>query len=271
MGIDEAKARLDAIAPQIEGALRTPGSEQDARLKIINRFLTEVLGWSFEQIKTELANDRGFADYALRDVSLKRVLCVLEAKKTGLLTVDTASTKKTEVQVGGSVLKTAKEGIDQAAGYCVEISCSYAVVTDGQVWIFFRLGMEGRPFRQGKAIVFPSFASVVEDFATFYELLALPAVDQRLHLARLNEAEGFRERLSEPRYFVKAPEEARPQPRSDFSRDIAEVFNRFFAGMSSDTDDEMRKQCFVETGESKAADVTLSKITSRTSAPCEVT
>jgi hypothetical protein len=122
--------------------------------------------------------------------------------------------------------------------------------------------MEGRPFRKGKAIVFPSFASVVEDFATFYELLAPTALEQRLHLARLNEAEGFRERPSEPRYFVKPPEDARLQPRSEFSRDIADVFNRFFAGMSSETDDEMRKQCFVETRESRAADATLSTIAS---------
>jgi hypothetical protein len=262
MAIDEAKARFDTIAVQIEAALRAPGSEQDARLKIINRFLTEVFGWSFEQIKTEEANERGFADYALRDAALKRVLCVLEAKKTGLLAIDTVSTKKMEVQVGGSVLKTAKDGIDQAAGYCVEMSCNYAVVTDGLVWIFFRLGMEGRPFRQSKAIVFPSFASVGEDFAAFYELLAPSALDRRLHLARLNEAEGFRERPSEPRYFVKPPEEARLQPRSDFSRDIADVFNRFFAGMSSESDHEMRKQCFVETRESRAADATLSKIAS---------
>lgn len=223
MGMDEAKARLGAIVSEIEAALGAPGTEQDARLKIINRFLTEVLGWSFEQIKTEEANDRGFADYSLRAVTLDRVLCVLEAKKTGLLTIDTASTKKTLVQVGGSVLKAAKDGIDQAAGYCLEMSCNFAVVTDGLGWIFFRLGMEGRPFREGKAIVFPSFASVVEDFATFYELLAPPALEQRLHLARLNEAEGFRERPSEPRYFVKAPDEARLQPRSEFSRDIADV------------------------------------------------
>lgn len=37
-------------------------------------------------------------------------------------------------------------------------------------------------------------AWVGEDFATFYELLAPSALDQRLHLARLNEAEGIKER-----------------------------------------------------------------------------
>ncbi|MGJ4962668.1 hypothetical protein [Bradyrhizobium sp. HKCCYLRH3061] len=260
MGADEARNNLEAILPSIESAIAEAGSEQDARLQIINRVLTEVLGWGFEQIKTELANDRGFADYALWDEQYTRVVCIVEAKKTGHLVIDTVSSKKTEVQLGGSVLKKAKEGIDQAVGYSVEMSCNFAVVTDGNSWIFFRLSMEGRPLREKKAIVFPDLASVLEDFATFYELLSAEAVQQRLHLARLNQAEGFTPRATEPRYYVRHPEEARLQPRSEFSRDISEVFNRFFAGMSSDTDSEMRRSCFVETRESQVADVTLGKI-----------
>ncbi|WP_316168734.1 MULTISPECIES: hypothetical protein [unclassified Bradyrhizobium] len=260
MGADEARATLEALLPSIELAIAEVGSEQDTRLQIINRMLTEVCGWRFEQIKTEVPNDQGFADYALWDERHARVVCVLEAKKKGNLVIDTVSSKKTEVQLGGSVLKKAKEGIDQAVGYCVEMSCNFAVVTDGNSWIFFRLSMEGRPLREKKAIVFPELASALDDFATFYELLSFEAVQQRLHLARLNQVEGFTPRATEPRYYVKPPEEARLQPRSEFSRDISEVFNRFFAGMSSETDSEMRRSCFVETRESQVADATLGKI-----------
>jgi hypothetical protein len=194
--IDAAKVTLDGILPDLEAALRDHGSEQDVRLKVINRVLVEVCGWGYRQIKTEVANERGFADYALRDANT-RTLCVLEAKKVGKLIIDTASTKKLEVQVGGSVLKKAKDGIDQAVGYCVETSCSYAAITDGQSWVFFRLRTDGMPFREGKAIVFPSFASVLEDFATFYEMLAPAAIEQRLHFARISQAEGFQQRVAE--------------------------------------------------------------------------
>jgi predicted type IV restriction endonuclease len=155
MSVDAAKATLDSILPDLDAAFRDLGSEQDVRLKIINRVLIEVCGWEYEQIKTEVTNDHGFADYALRDAKA-RTVCVLEAKKAGKLIIDTASMKKLEVQVGGSVLKRAKEGIDQAVGYCVETSCSYAAVTDGQSWVFFRLRTDGLPFREGKAIVFLS-------------------------------------------------------------------------------------------------------------------
>jgi hypothetical protein len=261
MTIDAAKARLDGISTGLEAALDRKGSEQDARLQIINRMLIEVCGWRHDQIKTEVANERGFADYSLID-GKGRTVCVVEAKKTGRLIIDSASVKKTAAQVGGSVLKKAKDGIDQAVGYCVETSCGYAVVTDGQAWIFFRLRSDGVPFREGKAIVFPNFAAVGEDFATFFELLAPASLDERLHFARINQAEGFQHRVTEPRYYVKAPDEAKLQIRNDFSRDISEIFNRFFSGMASETDAEMRKTCFVETGESRAADATLGKIAS---------
>lgn len=261
MTVDTTKATLDSIWPDLDAALRAPGSEQDARLKIINRVLIEVCGWEYGQIKTEVANERGFADYALLDQKA-RTLCILEAKKTGKLVIDSASTKKLEVQVGGSVLKKAKEGIDQAVGYCVEKSCSYAVVTDGRAWVFFRLRTDGLPFREGKAIVFPTFASILDDFATFYEMLAPSALEERLHFARISQAEGVQHRVSETRYYAKSPDDARLQIRTDFNRDIAEVFTRFFSGMASDTDEEMRKTCFVETRESQAADATLGKIAS---------
>lgn len=262
MGIDDAFKRFEALASEIALGLVEASTEQDTRLKVINRLLTEVLGWPYSQIKTEEPNKKGYADYALKD-DKGRTLCVLEAKKTGKLTVDTASSKKTEVLIGGQVLKPAMDGVDQAVGYCTETSAGYAAVTDGDVWIFFRLRTDGIPFREGKAIVFPSFTSVLEDFATFFELLALEALLKRLHLARISQAEGVKPRIAEPRYFVRSPEEAHLQVRTELGRDVAEVFNRFFSGMASDQDVEMRTSCFVETQESRVADATLAKIASQ--------
>jgi hypothetical protein len=67
MNIDAAYKNLTAISSEIGAALAAGGSEQDARLKIINRVLTSILGWRYDQIKTEVSNEKGFADYALRD------------------------------------------------------------------------------------------------------------------------------------------------------------------------------------------------------------
>jgi hypothetical protein len=241
MTADDAYRRLEVIRPEVSRALAEEGSEQDARLKIINRILTEVLSWQYDQIRTEPHTANGFADYCLSDGD-KRNVAVLEAKRTGKLIVDTASASKTEVKLGGQVLRPAADGIAQATDYCAQLGTFYSIVTDGSVWIFFRATRtDGIPPKEGKAIVFPSFKAVLDDFPTFYELLAPEAIAQRLHIARLNAAEGVRVPSPESRYYVKPSDEARLQSRTDIGRDVSEVFNRFFAEISSDHDPEMRK------------------------------
>jgi hypothetical protein len=134
-------------------------------------------------------------------------------------------------------------------------------VTDGNVWIFFRATRtDGIRPKEGKAILFPTFNSIVEDFPTFFELLSAASLSQRLHLARLAAVEGVAARPREARHFVRPIEEARMLPRTDLGRDVADIFNRFFAGLSSEQDAEMRHTCFVETRESRDADATLVKI-----------
>lgn len=262
MTSDAAFAALTSIAPEIRDALQNGATEQDARLQIIDRILTSILHRPYNQLHTEVHNSRGYADYALTD-NHKRYLAVLEAKKTGLLRVDTASITKTDVKVGGQVLRHTQDGISQAVDYCTDLGTSYAIVTDGNSWIFFRATRtDGLPPKEGKAIVFPCFDAILHDFATFYELLAFDAVTQKLHFARLNDAEGLISRPREERYYVRPPEEARLSARTELGRDVADIFNRFFAGISSEQDEEMRRLCFVETRESREADATLTKIAS---------
>ena len=225
--------------------------------------LTEVLLWQHELIKTEPPTaSGGFIDYALSDGN-GHSLCVIEAKKIGELPIDTASTSMATVNVGGQVLKPVAAAISQATRYCADVGATYAAISDGERWAFFRaIRNDGRPPREGKAFVFPSLKAVLEDFSTFYELLSFSALLTQLHFARLNNLEGGHIRAAEPRYFVMNPEEAHLQQRTELSRDIVDVFKRFFAGMSATHDDGMRKTCFVETAESKDADLTLAKITS---------
>jgi predicted type IV restriction endonuclease len=83
MTYDAAFAALASIAPEIRGALQNGATEQDARLQIIDRILTSVLNWPHNQIRTEVHNSQGYADYALVDPD-NRYLAVLEAKKNFL-------------------------------------------------------------------------------------------------------------------------------------------------------------------------------------------
>jgi hypothetical protein len=91
--IDETYDKARQIAGDVAAALQNAATEQDVRLQVIDRVLTEVLGWDHNQIATEVNNNRGFADYALRDLE-GRYVCVLEAKKRGLLQLDTAASAR---------------------------------------------------------------------------------------------------------------------------------------------------------------------------------
>ena len=66
-------------------------SETDTRFQLLDRMLTEVLGWRRDGIRTEPKTDSGYIDYLLS--SGGRNLFVVEAKRTGEKLV---STKLTE-------------------------------------------------------------------------------------------------------------------------------------------------------------------------------
>ncbi len=48
MTIDAAFSRLTAVADEIQAAVQNAKTEQDARLQIIDRILTEILGWRLQ-------------------------------------------------------------------------------------------------------------------------------------------------------------------------------------------------------------------------------
>jgi hypothetical protein len=81
--IDSAFKAFNKLMSEVEAYDATIRSEQDTRLKVINRMLTEVLGWQYEEITTdEQAGDTGFIDYRLSVGKFSRL--VIEAKKDGL-------------------------------------------------------------------------------------------------------------------------------------------------------------------------------------------
>ena len=138
MTVDEAFEKFNTISSEIREAVRSAATEQDVRLQIIDRVTTTVLGWPHNQIHCDVNNGTGFADYSLSDAT-KRNVVVIEAKKVGLLAIDTAGTAKIEVKLGGQVLRPIQDAITQATG----ISCKPRIIvcvraTDGNVWVLGR-------------------------------------------------------------------------------------------------------------------------------------
>lgn len=259
--LDASKTRFDAIRDEIDGYVKTIVTEQDTRLKAIDRLLVEVLGWDVADISTEDHAGTGYVDYILSLEGLPRV--VVEAKRDGLsfdLTGDAGRPYKLDGPMFAS--KECKSGLEQAIGYCAHRSVELAVVTNGREWIIFRgnRGGDGIPVLEGRGFIFPDLDGAADQYKLFWELLAPDAVADERFRAHFLEAEGAPIRsvkFSEP---VFKPHDARPLKPGGLYGDMRAIMARFFTRLSGDDDPEMLVKCFVESRESRDADRSLARI-----------
>lgn len=259
MNVDGAYEALQVLLAEAEPRLSEIETEQDSRLQLINRMLTEILGWNFADIKTEPASDKGYTDYLLAVGGTPSL--VIEAKRVGKLLVNTASKKPAVYTVKGPSLKAAADGLTQAAGYCLDHGVDYAVLTTGEVWIaFIAFPGGGRSYRDGKAIVFPSFEAIVEDFPRFFDMFSKEGIHQNLHKIHLTKAAGLTPTNFEPLVATNLMSDLKPLPKSQIAQDLDPVFKGFFSKMSGQDDRAMLLECFVETRESRHADAALQKL-----------
>lgn len=258
--IDLAQRRFAALVPALQRMLAEPLNEAETRFQVLDRILTEALQWPHDQIKPEAAVAPGYVDYTLKGLD-GRNLCVIEAKRSGRLTLGTASQKLSTLALNGSVLKPMRDAIVQALAYASHQSVPIACVTDGRLWLFFQTNRrDGGDVMDGKGLLFPSLATISSEFPRFHDLLSVSGMRDRLGLVQLYRAEGIRAAYEEDQLIVSPPDQARMLQRNVLARDASLLFSQFFAGITSESDPDMIRDCFVETSESAKADLELQKI-----------
>ena len=259
MSIDEAFSTATALFSEFESHLHEIETEQDARLQIINRILTEVLGWPFRDIRTEPHSDSGYTDYL---ISSSGTRCfVVEAKRVGHLLVDTLNPKFSQYKVGGAAISSAFPGVQQAVKYCVDHGVNYAALTNGLSWIAFQpFPANGQSYKERQAFVFPDLQSIRDNFSTFYDLFSRSGVSEKTYSLHFAKADGLSVAEFEPLAAVNRAEDLRLIPKSSLASDLEPIFREFFGSLSSETDRDMLLECFVETRESHLADANLEKI-----------
>jgi cold shock CspA family protein len=259
MSLDQSFANAQALCVDIRPRVAQIETEQDARVQIINRFLTEVLGWNFADIKTEEYSEAGYADYRISSSGRSRL--VVEAKHIGPILIDTVNPRMAKYKVGGPALKSAMSGIKQAAAYCLDHGAGYAALTTGITWIIFLpFPTAGVPYIEGVAFVFPTLDSILENFALFYDLLARDSVIGRNYDVHFAKASGLTIEAFESMAAANKNEYVRLLHSTQLASDLEPVFREFFGSLSGDNDPEMLAECFVETRESRYADASLEKI-----------
>ena len=260
MSIDEAQSAFNRLVEEWKSNSHLIETEQDTRFQVIDRFLTEILGWAHGDVKTERHSKSGFADYLLT-IGQRNVL-VIEAKRVGRVLIDTRNPKLGKYKLSGPALKSAQDGIGQAHRYAFDHGVTVASVTSGLEWIaFFAVRGDGRSPGEGVAIVFPGWDSIAQHFAIFYDLFSREGIQEQLHKIRLREAEGHSVRHTRHLQAIVEPNQIKLLSKSPMGADLDQIFREFFSTMSGLDDPEMLAKCFVESRESKEADAALEKIT----------
>lgn len=259
--IDSAFEKLKTIILEISTYSETVASESDTRLKIIDRILTDVLGWPISDISTSERAGSGFSDYVLKIGSNAKI--ILEAKKDSI-SFDLQNRHSGQAyKLNGPVFSTqAKDAIAQAIGYNAFKNAELACASNGHEWIIFRgnrLG-DGLDTLEGKGFVFASLKDIVDNFRTFFDLVSIHAVKDLRYRGIFQEAEGMPVRDLSFSKSLRTPDSRHLLTRSDFSADFDAIMSSFFQRLKGDEDADMIHECFVITPESTLAEEKLSRI-----------
>ena len=259
---DSSQAVLTQIAQEVESGSLDIDNEADTRLKVIDRILTDVLRWPLAQIKPETHTTSGYADYLLISPE-GRALCVVEAKREGAVLVDTVASTRLVCGFDSRFIRPAQDGISQAKAYASSTGSTFAILTNGRSWLFYRpVRSDGLAPQRGKIIVYPTFQTIFDNFAEFYELAAYSSVQAKLYALRLSKAEGAATPAAEPRNYVVRPDQIKMSKKEALLNDLSRVYNEFFGTITDKADRQLLIDCFVESQESREADLALEKITS---------
>jgi predicted type IV restriction endonuclease len=165
-------------------------NEADTRHQIIDRILHEVLGWPQESVSCEKSVSTGYLDYCLRDRAQRTVL-VIEAKREGEsfslpLKITKYPDKIQRVRLRTLVTNAEiKAAVTQAVGYCPQVGCEYACVTNGHSFIIFRSFIRGKDYLDADALVIPSVEFFSKSFTEAINLLGYDSITKDRSLASI--------------------------------------------------------------------------------------
>jgi len=224
-------------------------NEAETRLKLIDRVLFEILGWSHDDVSVEerVSEDKKttYADYIVRTAGSA---FVLEAKKTGASFSNVPNVRRRRLTtsfVNGDIGKA----IVQARDYARKKGIPFAVVTNGAAWIAFpATRIDQVAFADSSAIIFPSLESALrDDYAEFAHLLSRDEViGGSLEAELLGRAE---DQLGDHRLNHFFSNRGATRVRNPLYPLIEEAIVTAFTDSIVDTNSELLEKCYVQTPE----------------------
>jgi len=154
-------------------------NEATTRSRIIDTVLYDILSWPKNAVVAEEhINKQGYADYILKNQNDEPIL-ILEAKKEGIsfdLPQNLIKDKNYSFVKIKTLLtdKAIENTIDQVRQYCFKTGTEYGAITNGHVWIFFKVFDSNWENLNGFVINNINYFN--EDFTEAYNLLSYKKV-----------------------------------------------------------------------------------------------
>ena len=260
--IEKSTIRRD-LAAEFSKRHLEDANEAQTRLKIIDRILFELLGWTHDDVTPEERVDKvdniEFTDYSIRTVNSG---LVIEAKRVG--SSQFPSLPKRRIRLGA--LARDHSGlwkiIEKARDYALHQSLQFACVTNGNCWVVFPASRrDSVPWLDSSAIVFDGLETILgSDWAEFVQLLSRDSViSASLELSLLGtETDQVDDRRS--KNFTPKTKESKHNSIFELIREGVDIA---FSDVTEWDDAEALKYCYVQTPDRQRFDSRIRMAVSR--------
>ncbi|WP_070085718.1 MULTISPECIES: P-loop NTPase fold protein [Pseudomonas] len=223
-------------------------NEAETRLKLIDKVLFEILGWTHNDVQVEerVSEDGSttYADYVIRTAS---TAFVVEAKKYGVVFKTQAKDRRLKLS-RANVQGDLEEAVFQARDYCRKLGVQFAVVTNGNQWVIFPANrIDQVTFHNSYALVFNSIESIlVSDYSEFMDILSRNAV---VNSSLENLLLGYTQDQIESRRLRNYFQSPRSENRNSIYPLIETAISTSFSDTIVEMDPELFERCYVNSPE----------------------
>lgn len=172
---------MQNLVMAMSAAVQNDINEADTRYRVIDGLLREVLMWQDIEVHNELHSEVGYLDYCVGSPGSQ---FVLEAKRVGLgfeLPVGLSSSVVSIPSISnGAAGKELRSALQQAARYAQERGIPIAVAFNGhQLVVFMASRTDGLPPLEGRALVFATPQSMIDEFLVLWNNLSPRGLQER--------------------------------------------------------------------------------------------
>lgn len=223
-------------------------NEAETRFKIIDEIIEKYLKWPKSNTSVEFFVEGNRADYILKNKANKPIL-IIESKKQGVYfdlptTVNlTKNFQKISIDKLISDDKI-KDAINQVKEYCEDLLCQYGAITNGIVWIIFKITPTNqKPWKKLPAFVIKNLDFFENDYTTAINLLGYTSM---IELNSIQKNIGVNKKSYTEVFFPKQQITSYDSPvNSNKYAGSLSSLSRKYLGPIPFSDKDFMKKCYV--------------------------